>query len=91
MNYNCDIVEFEKIIMVEDLLVNKKWFCIIEKSFSKDMYEQIIQNPTSAPQKGKIWVHTPLGGALIGKKVGEKVCFYENGNKKYIKVCKIFS
>lgn len=85
-----DVVEFNKIVEIEDLLSGSSRYCtVVENLTIETLFEMINSKPVC--EDGKIWVHTPLGGALLGKKNGEVVEYSVCGAVKKCKINKIFS
>lgn len=88
--YNCWVE-------VEDLSTGERWFCLIvpylnEEIFSQRLCVSGLEDKIYAfSNKGKVWLHTPLGGALIGRMVGDEFGFYENGSLIRCKVVRILS
>lgn len=50
----------------------------------------LVGSEEANPQEGKISIDSPIGQALLGKKVGETIIVETPGGKKKIKVLKIF-
>lgn len=91
MNYGTgEFVEFNKIVEIEDVETGKIRYCIVVEQLTiETLFEMINARPVC--EDGKIWVHTPLGGALLGKRKGEVVEYNVYGNPKKCKINKIFS
>ena len=98
INYNnCEFVEFNHLVTILDLETNEKIHCMLVPTLTKEMFESALsecgnKNEISRfANSGRIWVHTPLGGALLGKRENEKFEFSELGCIKEYRVIKIFS
>lgn len=49
----------------------------------------LVGNLEANPKEGKISVNSPLGKALLGKKVGDEVLFANENQKQHYKIVKI--
>ena len=97
INYNnCEFVEFNHLVMVLDLQTNEKFHCMIVPTLTREMFESAVDEYgnngeiSKFPNSGKVWVHTPFGGAMYGRKENEEFGFYEQGVLRKFKVIKIF-
>ena len=87
IHYDCSIfVEVYKWGEVEEVKTGRRWFCSVVPSLTKELLGQenldLSQENwmiSKFSNEGKVWVHTPLGGALIGRMVGDEFGFYEKG------------
>jgi len=84
-------------VEVEDLSTGDRWFCCVEPFLNEEILSQKLclgddDNKIYAlTNKGKVWLHTPLGGAIIGRREGDTFGFYENGSLVRCKVIRILS
>ena len=93
MNYNCEYVVYNKWVEVEDLKTLERWFCLVSPDLTEELLEK-YRNPIDelkSIKEGIVWVHTPLGGSIIGRMVGDEFGFYENGVLNRCRVKRIIS
>ena len=85
-----EFVEYNRIVAIKDLETQETSHCIVVEKLTID---NLVTMLTSSPvcERGTIWVHTPLGGALLGKKKNEIVSYYVCGKLKQCKILKIYS
>ena len=92
---NDNHVDFNQWVEFEDLDTKQKSFCQVSPELTDSMYELITyQTEISYPRiclSGIIWVHTPLGGAIIGRHINDEFSFCVNGKLKRCKVLKIIN
>ena len=83
-----------KLVKIKDLSTGKSWYCCIKRTLTNkiiDVKKENIYEVTEFPHVGEVWVHTPLGGAILGRMVGDEFGFYENGLLQKYRILKILS
>ena len=83
-------VEYNRIVELEDITTGNKWHCTVVEHLTIENHLNMIST-TPVCEKGTIWVHTPLGGAILGKKKNEIISYYVYGKQKQCKILKIYS
>ena len=92
--YNTTYVEYFKLVEIEDLSNGNTWYCCLTPTLNKrivDIEKADVYSIESFSNEGEVWVHTPLGGALFGRKVGDIIFFYEKGYLKQYKIRRVLS
>ena len=93
-SYDATYVDFDKLVKIKDLSTGKSWYCCIKRTLTNkiiDVKKENIYEVTEFPHVGEVWVHTPLGGAILGRMVGDEFGFYENGSLQKYRILKILS
>lgn len=92
---SCEYVDFNQWVKIKNLGSGEESMCMVSQEFTPAVYKNILVSQKSNPEKlglsGIIWLHTPLGGAIIGRRINDEFGFYVNGQLIRCKVLKILS
>ena len=92
-----EYVSYNHWVEIEELESGKQWFVFVVPYLTKNIYDnRLIENENddmiySFRNEGKIWAHTPLGGAILGRMKGDIFGFYERGILIKCKILKLLS
>lgn len=92
-----EYVGYNHWVEIEEVESNKQWFVFVVPYFSKEIYDNKLMLNNNEEKiyafrnEGKVWAHTPLGGAILGRMKGDVFGFYENGKLIRCKVIKLLS
>ena len=96
-SYSKEYVEINTWVKVLNLSSGEFMFCrvvpCLTQQMCKDNFHESAGSWEIFPLKneGDVWVHTPLGGAILGRMVGDEFGFYENGSLQKYRILKILS
>ena len=84
-------------VEIEDIESSKRWFVFIVPYLCEEVFQSKLRINNNEDKiyafsnEGKVWAHTPLGGAILGRMVGDEFGFYESGKLIRCKVIKLLS
>ena len=92
-----EYVGYNHWVEIEDVESGKQWFVYIVPYLTEDIFKnKSVLNGNESKiyafsNEGKVWAHTPLGGAILGRMKGDIFGFYESGKLIKCKVIKLLS